>query len=45
MLFAFASVSTEVAREMWLSGAVSALTLLCTGSKVRRSNGKNTKRK
>ncbi len=45
MLFAFASVTTDVAIEMLLSGAVSALTLLCTGSKVRRSNGKNSKRK
>lgn len=45
MLFAFASVTTEVAIEMLLSGAVSALTLLCTGSKVRRSNDKNSKRK
>lgn len=45
MLFALTSVSTEVAIEMLLSGAVSALTLLCTGSKVRRSNDRNKKRK
>ena len=44
MLFAFASVTTDVAIDMLLSGAVSALTLLCTGSKVRRSNVRNKKR-
>lgn len=40
MLFALTSVSTEVAIEMLLSGAVSALTLLCTGTKLKRRHNK-----
>ena len=44
-MFILTKIATEKAIEMFLAGATAAITLLCTGTKVRRSYGKNRKTK
>ena len=44
-MFMLTKIATEKAIEMFLTGATAAITLLCTGTKVRRSYGKNRKTK
>ena len=45
MIFALTTITTGVAIEMFAAGAATAISLLCSGTKVRRGNGKGRKRK
>lgn len=44
-MFMLTKIATEKAIEMFLAGAMAGISLLCTGTKVRRTNGKNRKTK
>lgn len=40
MIFALTAYSSSVAIEMFVAGATSAITLLCTGTKLKRRKRK-----
>lgn len=40
MIFALTACTSSVAIEMFVAGATSAITLLCTGTKLRRRNNR-----
>ncbi len=40
MIFALTACTSSMAIEMFVAGATSAITLLCTGTKLKRRNKK-----